>query len=61
MAMTGDGLFRLREQTPGAEPSPAMTLDDFVDYVDSLGPQAVRRVTRNDAAFAEQLHKKPRP
>ena len=59
MVLTGAGLFKLCEQTPGAEPSAEMTLDDFVAYVDALGPQTVRRVTKNDAAFAAQLRRKP--
>ena len=59
MVMTGAGLFKLSEQVEGSVPSAAMSLDDFVIFVDALGPQPVRRVTRNDAAFAQQLVKKP--
>ena len=61
MVMTGAGLFKLCEQCAGAVSSAAMALDDFVRFVDALGPQAVRRVTKNDAAFAKQLVKKPVP
>ncbi|MBS1229877.1 MAG: hypothetical protein H6R17_3154 [Proteobacteria bacterium] len=61
MVITGAGLFKLSEQSEGGISSEAMSLDDFVRYVDALGPQPVRRVTRNDAAFAKQLVKKPAP
>jgi hypothetical protein len=61
MLLTGAGLFKLCEQTPGAEPSPPMALDDFVRFVDGLGPQKTRRVTKNDAAFSAQLRKKNVP
>jgi len=60
MARTGDGLFFLSE-SPG---SPALCapleLDDFVAFVNGLGPQEVKRITKNDAAFEKQLvRKKP--
>lgn len=58
LAITGDGLFKLREQCEGGVASAAMELDDFVRFVDAQGPQAVRRVTKNDEAFARQLAKK---
>lgn len=61
MVLTGAGLFKLCEQSPGAVASAAMALDDFVRYVDALGPQPVRRITKNDAAFAKQLVKKSGP
>ena len=61
MVLTGGGLFKLIEQKAGAVPSAALTLDDFVRFVDGLGPLPVRRVTKNDAAFAKQLVKKPAP
>jgi hypothetical protein len=61
MARTQAELFILREQTDnGDQPlSDALPLDDFVKYVNAMGPQVVRRVTKNDAAFAKQLLKKP--
>lgn len=59
MVLTGAGLFKLCEQLEGSAASEAMSLDDFVRFVDALGPQQVRRVTKNDAAFAKQLVKKP--
>jgi hypothetical protein len=60
MVVTGAGLFMLQDQIEGRiqELSAALSLDDFVKLVDSLGPQKVRRVTKNDAAFAKQLIRK---
>ena len=58
LVLTGAGLFKLRQQGEGGLSSEAMSLDDFVSYVNAQGPQAVRRVTKNDAAFARQLVKK---
>ena len=61
MVLTGAGLFKLCEQVDGGVPSAAMSLDDFVRFVDALGPQPIRRITKSDAAFAKQLGKKPGP
>ena len=60
MARTGDGLFFLSE-APGAPPLCApLELDDFVAFVNSLGPQEVRRISKNDEKFEKQLvRKKP--
>jgi hypothetical protein len=60
MARTGDGLFFLSER-PGAPPLCApLELDDFVTFVNSLGPQVERRVSKYDVAFEKQLvRKKP--
>lgn len=60
MVVTGTGLFLLQDRVDGRTEvlSAALPLDDFVQLVDSLGPQKVRRVTRNDAAFAKQLQRK---
>jgi hypothetical protein len=60
MARTGDGLFFLSER-PGAPPlSPPLELDDFVAFVNGLGPQEVKRVSRHDVEFEKQLvRKKP--
>ena len=60
MARTGDGLFYLSE-APGAPALNApLELDDFVAFVNGLGPQEVKRITKNDAAFEKQLvRKKP--
>jgi hypothetical protein len=44
---------------PGAPPLCApLELDEFVAFVNGLGPQEVRRMTRNDIAFEKQLVKK---
>ncbi len=61
MAMTGSGLFLLRERVDGQDKdvSEALPLDDFVCFVDAQGPQPAPRITRNDAAFAKQLVRKP--
>jgi hypothetical protein len=61
MAMTGSGLFQLRERVDGQDKdiSEALPLDDFVRFVNAQGPQEVKRVTKNDAAFAKQLIRKP--
>lgn len=57
MSLTGSGLFKLRERTEEGdkELSDALPLDDFVRFVNEMGPQKVARVTKNDAAFAKQL------
>jgi hypothetical protein len=62
MALTGNGLFKLRERNEGAEKevSEALDQDDFVRFVNALGPQEIKRVTKNDAAFALQLIRKPK-
>ncbi len=58
MARTGEGLFCLSE-APGAAPLCApLELDDFVAFVNQMGPQAVRRMTKSDIAFEKQLVKK---
>jgi hypothetical protein len=58
MARTGDGYFFLSEK-PGAPPLCApLELDEFVVFVDGLGPQPERRLTKNDLAFEKQLVKK---
>jgi len=61
MAQTGAGLFYLSERIDGSDEkvSDALPLDDFVRFVDAMGPQQVRRMTKNDTAFAKQLAKKP--
>jgi hypothetical protein len=60
MARTGAGHFFLSEK-PGAPPLCApMEMDDFVTFVNGLGPQEVKRMTKNDIAFEKQLvRKKP--
>lgn len=60
MAITGAGLFIVQERVGDRieDLCAALPLDEFVHTVDSLGPQKVRRVTKNDAAFAKQLVRK---
>lgn len=60
MALTGSGQFILRERTDGGERplSEALSLDDFVRLLDSMGPRKVVRVTKSEAAFMKQLAKK---
>jgi len=60
MAITGTGLFVLNERSEAGdqrvfEPVP---LDEFVRLVDAIGPQQVRRMTKNDVAFAKQLKRR---
>ena len=58
MARTGDGLFFLSEKA-GAPPLCApLELDGFVAFVNALGPQVARRVSKLDVAFEKQLVKK---
>jgi hypothetical protein len=59
MAKTGDDLFFLSEK-PGAPPlCEPLELDAFVAFVNGLGPQTPRRVSKLDVAFEKQLTKKP--
>lgn len=60
MALTGAGLFILRERIDGADKqlSDALPLDDFVRLVDSMGPKKMPRITKSEAAFMKQLVKK---
>jgi hypothetical protein len=58
MARTGAGHFFLSER-PGAPALCApLELDDFVAFVNGLGPQVERRMTKNDVAFEAQLVRK---
>ncbi|MBC7685357.1 MAG: hypothetical protein H7176_09030 [Bdellovibrionales bacterium] len=58
MARTGEGLFTLSE-TPGeAALCAPLELDEFVAFVNKLGPQIARRVSKYDVAFEKQLVKK---
>lgn len=60
MVRTGDGLFYLAEmQESGAlqKISEAFEQDDFVTYVNAVGPQPTKRVSKLDVAFEKQLAK----
>lgn len=60
MAVTGNGLFILRERVAGEDKplSAALSLDEFVQLVDSMGPKKEVRITKSEAAFMKQLVKK---
>ena len=60
MALTGSGLFILRERLAGGDSplSAALSLDGFVQLVDSMGPKKEARITKSEAAFMKQLVKK---
>jgi hypothetical protein len=60
LVITSSGLFKLQAQTEEGEmqTSEALSLDDFVHYVNAIGPQKIRRITKSDAAFAKQLVRK---
>jgi len=62
MVLLGNGRFELRERVEGGENrlSEPLELDDFVRFVNTTGPQKAPRVTKNDAAFAKQLQRKPK-
>lgn len=60
MVMTGSGLFKLRERINNTDKdvSGNLSLDEFVQLVNSMGPQKEVRITKSEAAFARQLVKK---
>jgi hypothetical protein len=60
VVITSSGLFKLQAQTgeDGKQTSEALSLDDFVRLVNSMGPQKISRITKNDAAFAKLLVRK---
>lgn len=62
MVLTSTGLFKLQEQIGECSKplSEALSLDEFVTLVNTMGPQKVRRITKNDAAFVKQLVRKPK-
>ena len=58
MVRTASGLFYLimNTETGGVEKlNEPLELDAFVAFVNSLGPQTVKKVSKNDAAFESQL------
>ncbi|MCG2585283.1 hypothetical protein [Massilia sp. TS11] len=57
MTITGAGLFQLSEHPDAAPLHAPLELDEFVAYVDKLGPQAEKRVSKHDRAFERQLRK----
>jgi hypothetical protein len=61
MARTGAGHFFLVEKVGAPPLCPPLELDDFVKFVNGLGPQEERRVSKNDVAFEKQLVRKKQP
>jgi hypothetical protein len=63
VVITSSGLFKLQAQTGEGEKqtSEALSLDDFVRFVEATGPQKINRITKNDAAFSKQLVRKVKP
>lgn len=60
MGRTSNGLFSLSEKPGGPALGEPLELDEFVAFVNGLGPQEVRRMTKSDIAFEAQLvRKKP--
>lgn len=62
MVLLSSGLLKLHERSEGGDKvvSEALPLDDFVAFVDGLGPQKVARISKSEAAFAKQLGRKPK-
>ena len=58
MARTGAGLFFLTDGSDAPPLCAPLELDDFVAFVNGLGPQVARRVSKLDVAFEKQLVKK---
>ncbi len=61
MSRTADGLFFLTEGPGGASLCAPLELDPFVAFVNALGPQTPKRVSKLDVAFEQQLNKKKAP
>jgi hypothetical protein len=62
MVRNADGLFYLvRASDTGAleKLSEPLEQDAFVAFVNGMGPQTPRRITKMDAAFEKQLNRKP--
>ena len=61
MVRNADGLFYLvRASDTGSleKLSEPLEQDDFVNFVNGVGPQTPRRITKMDAAFEKQLNRK---
>lgn len=60
MVLTGNGLFILRDRVDGEDRqlSEALSLDEFVQRVDSMGAKPAPRVTKSEEAFMKQLVRK---
>ncbi|WP_426173235.1 hypothetical protein [Massilia sp. TWR1-2-2] len=58
MSVTGDGLFFLSGKPGGTPLCEPLELAEFAAFVNSLGPQTPKRVSKLDVAFEKQLVKK---
>lgn len=61
MVITGSGLFQLMRTAPGVageKVNEPLALEEFVEFVNSLGPQKKVRISKHDAAFEKQLAKR---
>ena len=61
MARTGAGALAQEEQDGAAPLCEPLELDQFVAFVNGLGPQIARRMSKLDAAFEKQLTKNKTP
>ena len=63
MILMSSGQFKLGERSEDGDKhlSDALSLDDFVNLVDSMGPQKIARIAKSEAAFFKQLVKKGKP
>jgi hypothetical protein len=59
MSITGAGHFYISEMPGSPALCEPLELDDFVKFVNALGPQVARRVSKLDVKFEKQLVKKP--
>ena len=60
MVITANGNFHLLRAAPGASPEKIgddLPLEEFVVFVNSLGPQKTQKISKHDAAFQKQLGK----
>jgi hypothetical protein len=58
MGMTASGFFYLMRAVPGGAPekiSEELTIDEFVQFTNKVGPQQKVRVSKFDVAFEKQL------
>jgi hypothetical protein len=61
MVITASGMFHLLRTAPGAVPEKIgddLPLEEFVAFVNGLGPQQGPRISKHDAAFEKQLGKR---
>ena len=58
MAVSGNGHFFLSDGAGNPPLNPPMELDEFVAFVNSIAPEAPKRLSKLDIAFEKQLVKK---